>query len=172
MRRQINADPWPSLLLNARLELLDCNPLATRVLGLDPAVTHPPGSRRNLLRLLTSRARRDRFLNLNEVLAAVVGVLKAQAQATESTAAYVQTMLQQIGHEDAELGARLLHLWRHEAPAAERVRITWPLRWRAEDGSVLSFVAILSDWVILDERYVNDWRPANASTWAWLDARR
>lgn len=177
---EIASYPWPALALNERFEIVAWNALANAVAELDFGRDLPEPSQRNLLRIAAMPHFRERVLNWEQVVAVMVGMYKGHHMGSEELgegSPYFQAIVDDIARQDAaappqdQVMPRLLSLWLETPPRAPSSRITWPVRWRASDGTKLAFNCLITTWDDFDAVSANDWNPADAQTWAWLESR-
>lgn len=162
---------WPCLALNERFEIIGWNPLANRVAELDFGQDLPEQHQRNLLRIAAMPHFRERVRNWDAVVAVMVGMYKGHHMGSEELgegSPYFQAIVNDVVKLAPGLMPRLLNLWQSTPPRPPSARITWPVQWRASDGTELAFNCIITAWDDFDAVAANDWHPADARTWAWL----
>ena len=171
VRAEIETFPWPCFVLNDLWELAGQNALAVRVTGLDLRQGLPDPAYRNLIAFALGRLARERIVNWEEVATAVIPEdLRAvlSGTATRRTAAQWEGAGAELRRREPEALDRLAAHWR-EAPLEAASRTVFPVRWRAEDGAVLSFQGVLT-WQYYGMAWAMDWHPADRATWEWLVA--
>lgn len=85
--------------------------------------------------------------------------------------AYFEAVVREIVEQDSEILPHLMELWFATLPRLATDRTTWRAEWRAGDGTLLQFNSMITGWDDFDGITINDWHPADAATWQWLNAR-
>ena len=166
---------WPCLAYNERFEIVGWNRAAVVVAELDFATALPQPHQRNLLRIGAMKHLRDRLLNWEEVLGILMGWYKNYHMGNEDllgeSSPYFQSILADIQQYDSEAFPLLMELWEHTPPRPHASRTVWKVDWKTGDGARLTFNCVNGDWDEFDAVAMNDWHPADCTTWEWLSAR-
>ncbi len=173
LQQEVDTYAWPCIGLNERFEIIVWNRLATIVAELDFGRDLPDPMQRNLLRIGAMAHFRQRVLNWEAVLGILIGMYKAHHMGAEDLgegSPYFAAVVADIMAHDSEAIAQLLPLWQNTPPRPAVTRTTFPVQWRAGDGTALRFNVVVTTWDEYDGVAANDWHPADAATWTWLDA--
>jgi transcriptional regulator with XRE-family HTH domain len=166
---EIAAHPWPCLVVNGHCEVVCANPAVQLITGID--LNERRGPRRNLVSLITGATFRQNVENWGEVATAVLpGSLTPYflGEGNGAAASYFHRLVEDIRGRDAAVLHTLLGLWRAAPRRRLTARVTFPLTWRAETGT-LHFDCTLAPWNEYDPGWAIDWHPADAATWRHLE---
>jgi transcriptional regulator with XRE-family HTH domain len=153
-------EPWPALAVDRHWNLLAANRMVPHLMqGADPALLQPP---LNVLRLsLHPDGLAPRILNLGQWRAHVFERLRQQAHATGD--GVIAALLEDLRSYPLPPGGNDLQL------EAEHLAVAMPLRFRAVDGTVLSFISTTTVFgtavdVTVQELTLETFFPADAQT--------
>ncbi|MGE0539197.1 MAG: helix-turn-helix domain-containing protein [Dehalococcoidia bacterium] len=166
IRREIGAHTWPCLVVGPGCDIIAANAPLARVVGGDPLELH-----RNLVRFFLSRTVRERVVNWDEVVTAVVPSTLRQALGGERTTPALRPLTAELEREEPGVLPQLQALWHSSPLPVLQSRVVFPLVWRHADGTALAFNAIISLWDSRVPSWVIDWHPTDAVTWTWLADR-
>jgi hypothetical protein len=169
----VSERPWPSVVINEKLEILAANWLMVAVWGLSPdRLAHPVG--RNVLTMTTERAFAGRALNWHEAVGGLIAMYKGhahRAESLENPSTYFAALLELIYAGDPQFVREFLALWDATPPAyPDKVSWSYEIRWRIPDGGPMRFHCIASSVNEADCLDIDDWVPADAATWNELNA--
>jgi len=175
MHAELLTYPWPMMVMNDNYEIMDWNAAANDVAELDLGRDLAKPGARQLLRMALLPHFQARLINWNEVLGVLIRMYRFDtmelANADESTQ-YFATLANDIARDHPRRFPALLDLWSNARPWPHYNRITFPVEWRAGDGTPLRFDATVTPWGVFDSAGALDWFPADATTCRWLDDRR
>ena len=159
---------WPCLIVDARCHILGGNRAAERVLGLDLRDGVQDPRRQHLVRFVLSREARERIVNWEEAVTALVPSTLRRALTGDRVPPSLRPLVEQLTAEEPDVLRELQELWR-EAPAPVLTgHAVVPLVWQHSDGAVLAFHVVLDPPLGSGAPWVIDWHPADAVTWQWL----
>lgn len=177
LQQEIDSYSWPCLVANDQMEILLANPPANWVAERDLQKAIPKLRQRHPMRLAALSRFRERVDNWDEVVSVMIAFFKTDFEDPEQYAAaapWFNRLLQDLRTKPQYRDAypRIVELWQEATALRDMGRTTFPARWRARDGTLLSFEAVLSVWHDFDAYYVSDWYPADATTVQWLQQAR
>lgn len=164
---------WPCLVLDENCCLGQANSAARRGLELDQDDLRGVFSQGNhLVEIITNPAVQSRIQNWED---AAITLLPSSVKPflnpsiTSTDASRFGSAVMNLRRRDPDSYNRLVALWERNPQTLFRLRITFPLHWRASDGTGLSFHGLVSGWAALSGYWAIDLHPANAETFEWLD---
>ena len=164
--------PWPSLVLNEKLEVLATNEAGYRIMEIDPERLSDP-LKRSLLTIVTEPQMSQRLVNWDDAVAAMIALFKAhmdRAESLDEPSAYFSAVLARIYEGDAGLVRRFLDLW-EVTPGFYPQKVTWtyPVSFDFPDVGRINlrgFVNSVNDVHCLD---IDDWIPVDSESFRHLD---
>jgi len=163
--------PWPTLVLNERVEIVAWNKPATRVAELDFARELPLPHQRNLIRIAMMEHFVQRVTNWREVVAVMVNMFAGNQYdfvKPDQDPVYFKSIVDDAAKTDGPHLNALLQLWLSSPPREEEARTTLLVQWQLETGPALSFNCVMTS----GNRFVGaqefDWFPADGATWEFL----
>lgn len=165
---------WPCMVMNEYFEILGWNAAANDVAELDLGRDLTPEGRHQLRMACMDHFRR-RMTNWDEVISVMIGLYRFEAfeiAAPGESEPYFNALIAALSRDHPALMPHLFALWSAAEPWPHYNRITWKVEWHPADGTRLQFDATLSGWNYFDASGVQDWFPADAATWRWLEDRR
>lgn len=172
IQADIDAFPWPCIALDDRCEVAAQNPPSVRVIGLDIRQHLRNPIERNVVTFFISAFARERIVNWEEVATALIpSDLRAAAagRRPRRSSAGWDAAAAELRRREPEAMDCLVDYWRATPASPPASRVTFPLAWRADDGEVVAFHAVVS-WQYYGVAWAMDWHPADDATWAWLAA--
>lgn len=169
LSREIDAHPWPCLVIDSACRVTDANAAAARVFHAPDWVAGDLHGQ-SLLRLVLSKETRDQFLNWDEVVTTLVPATLQRDQEGRARSTLPEA-IHRLALEEPALVRRLEALWQAAPSSVLQSRVVFPVRWREAGGAHLSFDAMLLPALGHGAPWLLDWRPADAPTWNWLKRR-
>lgn len=173
VRAEVSALSWPCLVVDTGCDIIAGNEPASRVLGMGvrDGVRNP--RLRNLVRFFLSRDVRDRVVNWDEAVTAIVPSTLRRAMSAEHVSPAFAPLAEALEREEPGVLSHLRELWVAAPRPVLLTRVVFPLVWRHADGTALVFNVVVAHWNGDDTLgyWSLDWHPADATTWRWLDHR-
>jgi transcriptional regulator with XRE-family HTH domain len=172
-RATVALRPWPSLVLNERLEVLATNDAGFRILQVEPErLLHPV--ERSLLTMVTESDVGRQLVNWDDAVSAMIALFKAHVDRVESLnepSSYFSAVLARVYEGDAVLVRRFLELW-ESTPGfyPQKVAWTYPLAWDIPEIGLITFRGVVNsvnDVLCLD---IDDWIPADPESFRRLNS--
>ena len=164
---------WPAFVTNEYAMVLAANRATNALWSVDFARSRSAGPERNLLAVISGARFAQCVLNWEEAVTRVISVVKARPGGGEDldhASPQFKTVLDRVFAGEAGVVARFVELW-HRAPAsAAKMRWSYPIVWRHDDGRVLHFHCFASAANEADGLTFHDWIPLDGATWSALDA--
>ncbi len=174
VRDELERLRWPCLVLDENCCFVGANGAARAALELgEPALKHvfEPGA--HLIELITDRAVRERIVNWEEaaivLMPSTVKPFLNPAISASDTSKFEQAVTT-LRRKDPEVLHRLIRMWDQQPEALNRLRITFPLNWRAVDGTELQFNGVVAGWTAMSGLWAIDLHAADAETFDWMSA--
>lgn len=151
---------------NQASDVLAANRLFRDLIGIPPH-QRLPDPKWNFIARASDPVFAERLVNWDEAMSFMIGLGKAETRwdvnverpAPPTTDAYRRFL-----EGDPAYITRLLRLWEAAEPISLATRMTYPFRWRHEDGSVLSFTATMHMADLWQDLTWHDWVPDNSAT--------
>lgn len=166
---EVQESPWVAMVLNERREIVAWNPLANRTSDCDLGALDQ--FHRSIFRMAATEHYDRHLLNWDELIGRLIAVFKTEGNdITRGDAdSFVQAIIESIGREDSRFLPRIFALYLDAEPWDESRRNIHPVRWRLDDGTLLSFRAAFTDWSQYDGLWAFDWHAADAPTAEWVN---
>jgi transcriptional regulator with XRE-family HTH domain len=171
LQEQAERYPWPVWLVNVTADVLVANRALFAALG--PELTEWTRAHWPVNQIATASEPRfaDRVANWDEAVTFMVGIAKGEQRLEhnmERPASIVAEAVTKFLSGDPNYVRRLLSLWESAPPVDISMRMHYPWHWRAPDGRVMRFLAVLHRADIWNELTWGDWIPQDAETWTIL----
>ncbi|MEX2237742.1 MAG: helix-turn-helix domain-containing protein [Dehalococcoidia bacterium] len=157
---------WPVIVTNQASDVLAANHCFRTLIGI-PLKERLPNPRWNFV----ARASDPRFAARQESwvegMSFIIGLAKADTRWVinpERQAPHSQGPYQEFLRGDPALITRMLELWQRAEPVPHTTRMTYPVRWRHEDGQLMRFTATMHVADVWQELSWHDWVPDNEET--------
>lgn len=165
--------PWPCFVVNDLAEVVAANRVAQALWGIDLAVELERRSRArvNFLSIAAERRFSERIANWDELVAALISVLKAVPQSAtmmDQPGALFGDVLEEYIANDPSAIVRLFKLWTSTPARTPKVRWNYPVVWRAPGIGDLRFLGVVTVASHPDALAFNDWIPQDADTFERL----
>jgi transcriptional regulator with XRE-family HTH domain len=165
---QVERFAWPVFVTNEASDLIAANKASRRILDIPPGHALPDGEW-NMLAEGSKPKLAERLESWDDNMRFTLGLGKALVRREvnpERVPPWVAKAYERFLQGDPALVTRMLQLWSSSEPVAHTTRMTYPVRWRREDGTLLRFTAIMT---VADVWHVfawHDWIPDDAETLA------
>ena len=169
--------PWPEFVVNTAVDIVAANKAAERLWG--TTLTEERARSRNgvanLLAVASQPRIAERLVNWDECLRLVLGTLKGtpeRPEALDQPSNRLEHVLQDFAGGNPAVVSRLVEIWSNSPPLPAKVRWDYPVVWRDPEAGELRFHAIVSTASEPAGLAFNDWHPADAGAWGWVDGVR
>ena len=156
----------PVFVTNEATDLLCANRTFRRVVGMDLATRLPDKTNWNFLGRASDPTFAGRIDNWEEAMGFMVDIAKADARGVnlERPTPFLGEPLRRFLEGDPSYIRRILGLWEIAAPVPHTTRMSYAMRWRHEDGTVMRFSCTMHVADIWQEWSWHDWIPEDGST--------
>ena len=164
--------PWPSLVLNEKLEVLATNGAGYRILQVSPErLSDPMG--RSLLTIVTEPDMAQRLVNWDDTVSGMIALFKAhmdRAESLDEPSSYFSAVLSRVYEGDARLVRRFIDLW-EVTPGFYPQKVTWtyPMTFDIPDVGQIRFRGFVNSVNDVDCLDIDDWIPADPESFRCLD---
>lgn len=167
--------PWPCFVANDLTEVVAANRAAQTLWGIDleAELERRPRARVNFLSIAAERRFSERIANWDELVAALISVLKAVPQSAammDQPGALFGDVLEEYMANDPSAIVRLFKLWTSTPARTPKVRWNYPVVWHASGIGDLRFLGVVTVASHPDAFAFNDWIPQDAETFERLAA--
>lgn len=173
---QLAGQPWVSLVVNERHEVIGWNGLANEVAEDDLGTMLPTDWDRNLIWMATRRHFQDRLVNWDDLIGRQLWFIRQEgirvdAADGQGIPPHFHKLIARLQAEDEPTLNRLFGLWVNLPALADGQRNVHPAHWRLEDGTRLNFTLVFRDWSLYDGIFAVDWMAADEATSLWVEAK-
>lgn len=175
LEREVASRPWPAYVSNQAYDIVVANHAFERVIGIDLSRQYTGFNERNLIAALSDTPYADRLLNWDALATFLIGLAKGDPRREESDdrpLPWLEAAFRRFLDGDARRIRRFFDLWESAPPIPHRLRQSYEIAWRAEDGATLRFICTLALAEQATELHWNEWVPGDTSTWEWLSRAR
>ena len=169
----LDSIPWPCFVANNLTEVIAVNRAAEALWEIDFAAERERRSRAqiNFLSIAAERRFSERIVNWEELVGALIGVLKAvpeSATMLDQPGVLFGDVLEEYMANDPGLIVRLFKLWTATPARTPKVRWNYPVVWRAPGIGDMRFLGVVTVASHPDALGFNDWIPQDAETFERL----
>jgi hypothetical protein len=164
--------PWPSTVINEKVEMLAANRFALRLWGIRRSRLDDPVAR-NVLTMSTERRIAERCLNWDVAIGALIALFKAHRhynETLEHPSSYFAPVLERVYAGDPSLVRRFIDLW-EQVPSdyLPKVAFTYPIIWRLPQLGTFHFHCLAYSVNEVDGLDLDEWTPADARTFRLVE---
>lgn len=171
LEEQVEAYAWPVFATNQAGDVLAANRRFRLLIGIPLNERLPNPAKWNFVAKASDPAFADRLESWDASMRFMIGLAKAEQRHEinlERPAPFTNESFQRFLKGDPAYITRLLMLWEKAEPVPHTTRMTYPVRWRHESGTLLSFTATMHVADVWQELSWHDWIPDDAETLALL----
>jgi transcriptional regulator with XRE-family HTH domain len=168
---ELDSLPWPAFVTNQSFDVLRWNRPLEALFEVDPG-QRDGFLERNLLAGITDDSFARRLLNWDEVVAFMIGLAKGDPRAIhepEAPAPWLEPAVARLMSGHPARIRRLLQLWEIAPPIKHTLRHRYRVSWDLGNRAALSFACSFVPADLWNELHWNEWIPANAETWNWIE---
>jgi transcriptional regulator with XRE-family HTH domain len=172
LRDEMSARPWPAFVTNQAFEVVAQNKLFERVMAVDLDTQFTEFGDRTMLAGIVIQEYGGRMENWDEVVTFMIGLVKGDPRGSEDDdrpLPWLEGPIQRLVEGKPELIRRFVELWESVPPLPRRLRHPYRMQWRYDADTLLSFHCTLALADPHTELHYNEWVPANAKTWTWVE---
>jgi transcriptional regulator with XRE-family HTH domain len=171
---EVERSAWPLFVINEAADLIAANRSFRSLIGIPLTEQLPRPEKWNFIATASDPTYADRLDSWDEAMSFMIGLAKAdwRAISPERPAPHVNPAYQRFLAGDPAYLTRMLKLWGPAEPVPHTTRMSYPVRWRHDNGDLMRFTATVTTADVWHAFFWVDWIPDDPETLTLLQAGR